>query len=675
MSSIRVRLLVIILSLMMASLGLQTGLSYYYSKQALTQSVDETARAIGVDYAKRVQASTNELVIQLQGVASTQRLRNASDNKQIIEALAEAQQRVDAFSVVNFIYPDGTTLRSDGTTANLGDREYFKQVVQTKQPVISDPLVVRSTGKLSVNIAVPVLDNGVLKGVATGTMGLDYINDMVKAIRFKDSGYGAIYEDGGMMLAHGKKPELIGKLSLKEKNINPELNIGATELDEKLMMLFESVVGTGEQERGTHVFLDNAAMVSVFTPIDLPGGQRWIVAITAPEAEITREVGKLTAIMLATALACIVLGALVVMFVSGRFARPIVRLRDEALLLAEGDLRARNTVVRSQDEIGQLALAFAQMSDRLRAVVVNVQSQAEAVAASSEQLTATADQSARAANQVAASITDVASASAEQLAAADETSAVVQQMSAGIQQIAANTNQVAVQSAQAADKAKAGDKAVERAVIQMGHIEETVDASARVVTILGERSKEIGQIVDTIAGIAGQTNLLALNAAIEAARAGEQGRGFAVVAEEVRKLAEQSQEAAKKIAELIGEIQGDTAKAVEAMNEGTREVKTGTEVVNAAGAAFREIAALVTRVSGQVKEISAAIQQMAAGSQQIVDSVKKIDKLSKTSAGEAQSVSAATEEQLASMEEIAHASEALSKLAQDLQVAVANFRV
>jgi len=93
--------------------------------------------------------------------------------------------------------------------------------------------------------------------------------------------------------------------------------------------------------------------------------------------------------------------------------------------------------------------------------------------------------------------------------------------------------------------------AVEKAITQMGHIEESVIRSAHVVAKLGERSKQIGQIVDTISGIAGQTNLLALNAAIEAARAGEQGRGFAVVAEEVRKLAEQSQDAAKQIPSII----------------------------------------------------------------------------------------------------------------------------
>jgi len=121
------------------------------------------------------------------------------------------------------------------------------------------------------------------------------------------------------------------------------------------------------------------------------------------------------------------------------------------------------------------------------------------------------------------------------------------------------------------DRANDGGQTIELAIAQMGKIETTVNSSAQVVSKLGERSKEIGQIVATISGIAGQTNLLALNAAIEAARAGEQARGFTVVAEEVRKLAEQSQEATKKIAVLIGEIQGDTDNAVVAMNNGTRE--------------------------------------------------------------------------------------------------------
>ncbi|MDF2875783.1 MAG: methyl-accepting chemotaxis protein [Sporomusa sp.] len=248
-------------------------------------------------------------------------------------------------------------------------------------------------------------------------------------------------------------------------------------------------------------------------------------------------------------------------------------------------------------------------------------------------------------------------------------------MAAGIKQIAVSAVGVVGMADKAAAAASGGEKSVATAVTQMDSIEKTVNESARVVTKLGERSKEIGQIVDTISGIAGQTNLLALNAAIEAARAGEQGRGFAVVAEEVRKLAEQSQTAAKQIADLIAEIQGDTDKAVFAMSEGTREVRSGSQIVNTTGESFNEIMALITAVSSEVREISGSIQQMAAGSTQIVSSAKDIEGICKNTAGQTQTVSAATQEQSASMQEIAASSQSLAKLAEGLQGAISRFKL
>ncbi|WP_094604021.1 hypothetical protein SPSIL_044490 [Sporomusa silvacetica DSM 10669] len=370
-----------------------------------------------------------------------------------------------------------------------------------------------------------------------------------------------------------------------------------------------------------------------------------------------------------------ILGILVGIFATRIITRSLKVMLSFSQELANGDFRDKPRTFVSKDEFGQLADALVNMRSSLRTMMKHVNESAEQVAASSEELTASADQSAQAANQVASSITDVAKGAGEQLIAASNASAVVEQMSAGIQQIAANTNEVSEQSAQAANKAQEGNKSVEKAVTQMAQAEQTVTTSAEIVTQLGERSKEIGQIVDSISSIAGQTNLLALNAAIEAARAGEQGRGFAVVAEEVRKLAEQSQEAAKQIATLINEIQCDTDKAVVAMNDGTREVKLGAEVVNASGQAFREIAALVTQVSAQVKEISTAIEQMAIGSQHIVGSVKRIDELSKKASGETQTVSAATEEQSASMQEIDSASQELAKLAVELRETINKFQV
>jgi methyl-accepting chemotaxis protein len=360
---------------------------------------------------------------------------------------------------------------------------------------------------------------------------------------------------------------------------------------------------------------------------------------------------------------------------SGEIAK---RLNIDVMALKEvanGNLAIEELRVKSEDEIGEIGHSINATVKNLKELIGVVAQVTHQVAALSEELTANAEQSAQAAEQVATSITTVANGSERQNGVVNDVSSIVEQMAASSQEIAANTITVAHSSEKAAASAKEGGKTIREAVAQMISIEKTVNGSAQVVTHLGERSKEIGQIVETISGIAGQTNLLALNAAIEAARAGEQGRGFAVVAEEVRKLAEQSQDAAKKIATLIGEIQAETAKAVEAMHEGTKEVKIGGESVASAGQAFTQIVALVEEVNGQIRQISKATQQMADGSQKVVNAMSEIAISSKGNAAEAQTVSAAAEEQSASMEEIASSSETLAKLAEDLQLSVAKFRL
>ena len=371
--------------------------------------------------------------------------------------------------------------------------------------------------------------------------------------------------------------------------------------------------------------------------------------------------------------------ALLSIFLGWRLSTMIVsRLGTVGAFLAEianGNLGLENVKIPEQDEIGEIGHGLNKMADNLKRVVRQVIESAEQVAASSEELTASAEQSAQATNQVAATISEVAQGAETQASAVTTTTSVVEQLSTGIEQVALNATKMSEVSDRTSKAAQDGGKAVKAAMNQMDIVEQTVSKSANVVAKLGERSKEMGQIVETISGIAAQTNLLALNAAIEAARAGEHGRGFAVVAEEVRKLAEQSQESAKEIANLIAEAGMDTDQAVDAMKEGSREVNVGSEVVNTAGKAFKEISTFIDQLADQIKETSASIGQMASGSQQIVASVRDIDQISKDTASRTQTVSAATEEQSASMEEIAASSQALAKMAEELQGVVRRFRI
>ncbi len=371
----------------------------------------------------------------------------------------------------------------------------------------------------------------------------------------------------------------------------------------------------------------------------------------------------------------IIVSGIIAFFISRNISRPVHKVAEVASQIAAGNLAADTITYQSEDEIGQLADAFNKMRTSLRTVISQVSVSAEQLAASSEELTASAEQSAQASTQVAVSIMEVATGTEAQGRNINSAAATVGNITTAIQEIASNAGIATGISDRAAAAAQNGGNSIEAAMRQMNTINQTVTESARVVTKLGERSREIGQILDTISNIANQTNLLALNAAIEAARAGEQGRGFAVVAEEVRKLAEQSQAATKQIASLIQEIQNETDNAVTAMNDGTREVKLGTDVVNTAGGAFTEISSLASQVSSQVKDIASAIERVAAGSEEMVVSIREIETISKDTSAQTQTVSAATEEQSASMEEIASSSEALAHLAEELQVTIATFKL
>ena len=363
------------------------------------------------------------------------------------------------------------------------------------------------------------------------------------------------------------------------------------------------------------------------------------------------------------------------LYISRKISDPIVAAAEGVRQIATGNLGVADLPVNARDETGMLSLSVNEMKASLRELIREVADSSNQVAAASQELTATSEQTALASSQVAASTTEMARGSENQVQVISHASGAIEHMSVNIEQITDKVKAVAEVSGKTATAARDGEQAVYSAIKQMTNIEKTVTDSAAVVSKLGERSQEIGQIIDTIAGIAGQTNLLALNAAIEAARAGEQGHGFAVVAEEVRKLAEQSHGATQQIAGLIQEIQADTERAVKAMGTGTGEVKLGTSLVSSAETAFHEISAMVNQVSLQVNEVTVAVQQVAQGSQAVVSSIRQVENIARDAATETGTISAATEEQTASMEEIASASQSLAQLAEKIQAAVAKFRV
>lgn len=354
--------------------------------------------------------------------------------------------------------------------------------------------------------------------------------------------------------------------------------------------------------------------------------------------------------------------------------RAVKRLERDSARMADGDLSIRIELA-TKDELMRVGEAFNRMAASFGEVLRGNQAVAEQVAASSEELEATAGQSVDIAHYIAGIMREITNEADNQAQSADQNATAMSEMAGGIGRIAETTSTVNEVASAVAMEAKNGRDTVKQAAEQMTVIRNNTGETAEAVEKLRVQSEQIGSIVTLITNLARQTNLLALNANIEAARAGEQGKGFAVVAQEVRKLAEQSREAAENIGGLISEMQASADGASQRMEHGVAEAARGIVAMNEVSGMFGTILVAIEQVAGQVEEISAATEQMSAGTQQITASIHESFGYASHGASKAQQVSASTQEQLASMEEVLAASGSLSAMAGRLQDSLQRFRV
>jgi methyl-accepting chemotaxis protein len=396
------------------------------------------------------------------------------------------------------------------------------------------------------------------------------------------------------------------------------------------------------------------------------------------EESISRqaESDRQNLLMLAIFVAAVAIALIIGWLLARSITKPlkIINLQMKEIAEGHGDL-SREIVLRSKDEIADVALSYNQMVRNLRSILSQAKDTAIQVASSSEQLTASAEQTTQATEKIVEVTQKISANLDKEQQHMVVTVHSIQQMSEGIQQVSAGNDEVSRLSHSALDASAKGANAVHDVLREMNEIHETVQQAASVIQSLGDRSQQVNSITNIITDMANRTNLLSLNAAIEAARAGEHGKGFAVVAQEIRKLAEQSGQSAQQISELIQEIVLETELAVTAMHAGTDKVTLGLTKTAEVDKVFRTIEANVAAVTSQVGLTSSTIQDLAASSRQMVTVVEEVSAASNEVAIDCQSNSASTEEQLATMEEISSSSHELSRLADDLHGVLSRFKL
>lgn len=655
--NLKLRMLGMILVPVVVLTGILSFYAYFTSKEALNDQLLETNRFTMSYYSEQLRGILQQDEARMHQLAINVAGKPLTEVQTLMELAHQASSK--ATSGITIAFENGTFTDINADTLPPGydprTRDWYQAAKKSDTPVYTE--VYRNAGdnKLVVTIAQAIMKNGQFQGAICDDLELDSILDTVHNMVVGKTGFVFIIDHNGNFISH---PKFKASENIKEVD------------NGSLSAFFEKALADKEVVETVNYQGNNRIYGAV--PI---GNTGWLLCTSTDYDEMFATIHQMAWGFVLGAIVIVLILAGIVWLAIVKIVNALHIMMDLSAALSAGDFRETDHKIDRDDEIGELSRSLLDMRSSLRSLMREVSSSAEQLAASSEELTASAEQSAQVSTQVAMSITKVAEGSDKQVMALDQVTEKVEQIVENINTLTQNTGDVAAHSDDTAIQAMKGNQAVQTAVEQMNSIEQAVGISAQVIEGLGERSKEIGQIVDTISGIAGQTNLLALNAAIEAARAGEQGKGFAVVAEEVRKLAEQSQDAAKHIAALISQIQVDTKNAVTTMQKGTQEVALGTKIVNDSGELFHEIATRITQVNQKIKEAQDSVVEISSGSKQITHSTQDIHGLSKIASEEAQNVSAATQQQSASMHEMSTASRSLAVLAQKLQNAISKFKM
>jgi methyl-accepting chemotaxis protein len=328
-------------------------------------------------------------------------------------------------------------------------------------------------------------------------------------------------------------------------------------------------------------------------------------------------------------LVVVIASLFVARFLASGFTRGLDRLVATAGELSAGHLRAE-AAEEGVEELRALAAAFNTMAANLREVIRQIQESGGKVGEFTGELTAMVQDHATSASQQAASLAEV--------------TATMEELSRTSHQIAGNAEAVKESAGQTVEMAQQGTELVHESVAGMSKIKERVNDIAQKTLFLGEKSHEIGKVMDLIKEIAGEIHLLALNAAIESAAAGEYGRRFAVVASEVRRLAEKTRESTESIRSLVSEIQSATQGSIQATEQGSREVDKWRETINLTAGAFEEIIGMIEKTSEASMQISLATHQQTRANDQVVTGMRMVAEMVAGSAKQMKASSATTVE-------------------------------
>jgi methyl-accepting chemotaxis protein len=666
--TIRMRLWILALGVLVGVL-LMAGVTYFRSRSVMEAQIDAAgteATQAAVGNVNRYLDELEKLVTNAAYVVRLARLRQGADEEGIEGILTDLAREASGVGLEDFM----TGLESTGGFANgqgwkepagydARKRPWYQEAVKAGKLTYTAPYINMSNGQAVFALAVPVRDDsGGLLGVVACNVSLDYLNKFVVGQKILGLGNGFMTDAEGLFVAH-PDPKWILKENVGKATA--EMPAGVAAIASRYLSGTPGAVDYRLGDLEKRVFY-------------APAKNGYVLGIAFPLEERDKVVGSLTNRLLAiSALVLLVVMGLVASIARG-LAKSIAALGTVTERVGAGDFTVPFDD-RSRDELGRMARTLNGMRDSLTETFRGIREEARQSLSRAESLAALSEESLASMEEIRASVERVTSLSESNSSALEETNAGVEEVSAGANQAARSATEGADTAARATDLAESAVGEVGAIIRRVEQVGVRTQENSEKIQELADSVAGITEFVSTIGRIADQTNLLALNAAIEAARAGEAGRGFAVVAEEVRKLAEESNGAARRVGQVIGELEKRADGAIGVTRETAEEMGVTVQGARKAREGLSSALEEIRKINDVMQNVASVAEEQAASSHEMAEAVDQATTGTSDMVGALEGIRRATGETTSAAEHVAQEAQEVAGTAKKMQELVARFRI
>jgi len=646
-------------------------LYYFRIAESLENQTIEALTEIAKESAKLLESRIESKFIFLETIANMNTIRGVDGDRQTTweekrEILVEEKGRADFISML-ISDTQGNADSTDGKNVDVSDRDYFKKAL-TGQRAISELIISRLDGTLSLALAVPIMDannKDTVSGVLIGVIDARKFNELITDISYGESGYAYVLDSKGSILAHPDESLVMNQENFIVGQVNnPDY--------ESYISILKKMI-TGE-EGAEGYSLNGISRYLGYAPVKSTG---WSIAVDTTKSEVMGSLYETTYIMAIIILVLLLAILLLIVFISNRIAGPILSGIKHIQAISEGDYTKEvpEEHLKLKDETGLLAASIKNMQDRVCSMLLSVKETSQNLQLRSGTLDSASREIASVTGQMTDIIQEIANGANYQSQDIHEVMDLLSDLANDVEDLYAELKLVTERTESVYENAQTGKLEIDTLSKSVESVKESFDYVLQKIMRLTDSVMQINSIIEAITGISEQTNLLALNAAIEAARAGEYGRGFSIVAEQIRKLADESKKSADSIKKLIENIRDGTFEVNETARKAEHYIDVQVSTAENTLKSFNSIMDSVENVKPLIENAFNNLDKTVKLKDILLNRTQNVQAVIEETSASTEEIASSFQEVSASTEEVATTSQELSLIAEELINRINKFKL